>query len=106
MTTTLLVAGALLALGGLALVHRRWGWAGVAGGVVALLGLVAAVLRRRPPPPPPPGDGPSRATKTARDILRERHDAEQAAIARAADPANPDRLDDLAARGNARRRRP
>lgn len=101
-----MIAGALLALGGLYLAHRRYGWAGVAGGVVALLGLLAAVLRRRPPPPPPPppGDGPSRVARTAGDILRERHAGEQAAIARAADPANPDRLDDLAARGNARRR--
>lgn len=106
MTTTLLAAGAILALGGLYALHRRYGMAGLAGGVVAILGLLAAVLRRRPPALPPPGDVPSRATRTAGDILRERHAEEQAAIARAADPANPDRLDDLAARGNARRRRP
>lgn len=106
MTTAIAIAGALLALGGLWLAYRRWGMAGLIGGATALLGLLAAVLRRRPPPPPPPpGDGPSRATQTATGILEERHDAEQAAIARAADPANPDRLDDLAARGNARRPR-
>lgn len=91
MTAPLLIAGVLLALGGLALAYRRWGWAGVAGGVVALLGLLAAVLRRRPPPPPPPpGDGPSRATRTAGDQMHRVAREERAKIADVAD--DPDEL--------------
>lgn len=90
MTTPLLAAGATLALVGLYLVHRRHGWAGVAGGGVALLGLLAAVLRRRPPPPPPPGDGPSRVTKTAGDLMHRVARDERAKIAKAA--GDPDEL--------------
>jgi len=102
----LLAAVALLALG---LPCWRWGSRGLVAAALALAAGLGALLGRRgrTPGPPPPVGGQSgeAARRTAGDILRERHAEEQARIAAAADPGNPDRLDDLAARGNTRRRR-
>lgn len=84
--TLLVAAVALCLLGGL---WWRYGWRGLAAGALALAAGLAALLgQRRPgkgppsPPPPPPGD---KVKRTAGDIIRERAEAERAAIEKAKD---------------------